>query len=244
MGRIGVVVPLYNEAPHVEAMLAGLPARVDSIVVVDDASTDGSRELVEELRDPRVCLVRHQLRSGVGAALRSGFIEASTHELDVVVTMDADGQMDVADFDDVVSPVLSGRADYVKGSRFERSSRPSQMPVQRRLANRVLTRVTATALGLPQLRDAHCGYTAASGRVVGALAAAPLYGSYGVYTSILEEVLRMPDVRIEFVAVNAIYGDETSHIRAVDLVGIAGLIARYGMERAWRIARRVESGRS
>ena len=244
MGRIGVVVPLYNEAPHVEAMLAGLPGTVDSIVVVDDASTDGSRALVERQADPRIRLVSHPVRSGVGAALRSGFIEAASLELDVIVTMDADGQMDVADFEDVVAPVLEGRADYVKGSRFERSSRPSQMPVQRRVANRVLTRVTATALGLPELRDAHCGYTAASGPVIAGLAAAPLYGSYGVYTSILEEVLRMPDVRIEFVPVNAIYGDETSHIRAVDLVGIAGLIARYGMERAWRIARRVESRRS
>ena len=243
MGKIGVVVPLYNEASHVEAMLRGLPPQVDSVVVVDDASTDGSRGLVEAIRDPRVTVLAHGLRSGVGAALRTGFIEAARQGLDVVVTMDAYGQMDVGDFDRVVAPVLEGRADYVKGSRFERSSRPSQMPVQRRLANRVLTRVTAAALGLPELRDAHCGYTAASGSVIGQLAAAPLYGSYGVYTSILEEVLRMPEVRIEFVAVNALYGDETSHIRAVDLVGITGLLARYGMERAWRIARRAESRR-
>lgn len=236
--RIGVVVPLYNEAAHVESMLRGLPANISAIIVVDDASTDGSRRIVESLNDPRIRIVRHETRRGVGSALRSGFVAAAGLVLDVVVTMDADGQMDARDLPNVIGPIVVGEAQYVKGTRFAGSRRPEQMPLQRWVANRALTRLTSAALGVPELQDAHCGYTAASGAVIAALAEAPLYDSYGVYTSILGEVLRMPDVRIAHVPVRAVYGDESSHIRPRHLLGIVRLIAGYGAERVLRAARR------
>jgi glycosyltransferase involved in cell wall biosynthesis len=228
--RIGVVVPLFNEREHVAQTLRDMPACVDEIIVINDGSTDGSDAIVESLCDPRVMLLQHATRYGVGAALRTGFSHAATRELSVVVTMDADGQMDVGDFARVVAPVLEGRAEYVKGSRFEPGIDLGAMPVQRRFANRLLTRITGRILGVPGLRDAHCGYTAASGRVVEHLASIELYRSYGVYTSILAAVLEM-DAPVEFVPVKALYGEEKSHIRPLDLAGLAWLLTRYGMRR-------------
>lgn len=228
--RIGVVVPLFNERDHVAQTLRDMPDRIDEIIVIDDGSTDGSAAIVESFDDPRVTLLQHATRSGVGAALRTGFTHAASRDLAVVVTMDADGQMDVADFDSIVAPVLEGRAEYVKGSRFEPGIDLGAMPVQRRIANRLLTRITGKVLGLRGLRDAHCGYTAASGRVVERLGSTELYRSYGVYTSILAAVLEM-DAVVDFVPVKALYGEERSHIRPVDLAGLAMLLTRYGLRR-------------
>ena len=115
--RLSVVIPVYNEEKTVEAILArvaGAPG-VSEIVVVDDASTDGTAAALGRVTDPRVRVTRHDRNRGKGAALRTGFGQVSG---DVVVVQDADLEYDPKDYPKLLEPIEAGLADVVYGSRF------------------------------------------------------------------------------------------------------------------------------
>lgn len=116
---VSVVIPVYNEAATldevVEAVLA--QAMVTEIILVDDGSTDGSRQRVSALAaaDPRIKALAHERNRGKGAALRTGFAAASG---EVILIQDADLEYDPADYPELLRPILDGKADVVYGSRF------------------------------------------------------------------------------------------------------------------------------
>jgi len=128
--RIGVVIPVFNERAlvraAVERVLATPPPVMANgtrcerrIVLVDDGSTDGTREVVRELAGMAgVVAVFHEGNRGKGAALRTGFATALAGGVDVVLVHDADLEYDPADHAAVLAPILDGRADTVIGSRF------------------------------------------------------------------------------------------------------------------------------
>ncbi len=134
--RLAVVIPVYNERrtlPRVIERLdeASPPARSDAsvapparrIILVDDASTDGSTEIVRGLAArPDVLPVYHKRNLGKGAALRSGFAAALADGADVVIIQDGDLEYDPADHGAVLAPILDARADVVIGTRFARGS--------------------------------------------------------------------------------------------------------------------------
>jgi len=116
---LSVVMPVYNEAATVaEVVKIVLMQRpVQQLVVVDDASTDGTWENLQAVvnGDPRVKLVRHERNQGKGAALRTGFAQATAF---VVIVQDADLEYDPQEYYRLLIPILTGRADVVFGSRF------------------------------------------------------------------------------------------------------------------------------
>jgi glycosyltransferase involved in cell wall biosynthesis len=114
---VSVVVPVYNEANTILQVIervlnCGLDVEV---IVVDDGSTDGTREVLKTYQHPRVKILYHEKNSGKGAALRSGFRIASRP---YVLVQDADLEYDPRDFTIMLGPLLDGRADMVYGSRF------------------------------------------------------------------------------------------------------------------------------
>jgi glycosyltransferase involved in cell wall biosynthesis len=115
--RLSVVIPVYNEEKTVEAILGRVASApgVYEIVVVDDASTDGTAAALARVSDPRVRVTRHARNRGKGAALRTGFGQVSG---DVVVVQDADLEYDPKDYPRLVEPIEAGLADVVYGSRF------------------------------------------------------------------------------------------------------------------------------
>jgi glycosyltransferase involved in cell wall biosynthesis len=115
--RISVVVPVYNEAQTIAKVIGRvLECGFDAeIIVVDDASTDGTREFLQTFHHPNVKIVYHQKNRGKGAALRSGFALASRP---YVFVQDADLEYDPKDFALMLPPLVDGRADMVYGSRF------------------------------------------------------------------------------------------------------------------------------
>ena len=124
MTRLSVVIPAYNERPTVEALLrrvasAGLPDGLDlEMVVVDDASTDGTAELLRQLEgraDPPFRLIEHPRNRGKGAALRTAFEQATG---DIVLVQDADLEYNPRDYPVLLQPILDDEADVVYGSRF------------------------------------------------------------------------------------------------------------------------------
>jgi glycosyltransferase involved in cell wall biosynthesis len=114
---VSVVIPTYNEVATIERVIERVIAANSKaeVIVVDDASTDGTRELLKRYNHPQVTIVYHDVNCGKGAALRSGFSRAKTS---YVFVQDADLEYDPQDFTAMLQPLIDGRADMVYGSRF------------------------------------------------------------------------------------------------------------------------------
>ena len=123
--RLSVVMPCYNELATIDEIVAMVLAspHTAELVIVDDGSTDGTRDRLARLDDERVRVLLQPRNQGKGAALRRGFAEASA---DFVIVQDADLEYDPADWDVLLDPMVRGLADVVYGSRFH-SGRPHRV---------------------------------------------------------------------------------------------------------------------
>ena len=158
--RVHVVIPAYNVAAHVGAVLRGLPDFVDTVTVVDDGSADGTAEAVRAVGDRRVTLLVSPVNEGVGGAMVRGFKHALGQGAGIVVKIDGDGQMDPADLPRLLEPLVEGRCEYAKGNRFLMSRELDIMPKGRLAGNFVLTFLTKLASGYWNVFDPQNGYLA------------------------------------------------------------------------------------
>lgn len=158
---LSVVMPVYNEANTVSEVVHLVLAQrpVQQLVIVDDASTDGTWEKLQALAkgQPMIKLVRHPYNQGKGAALRTGFGQATAP---LVIVQDADLEYDPSEYHRVLAPILSGRADVVFGSRFLGSSGGHRVLYYwHSVGNRFLTTLSNMATNL-NLTDMEAGYKA------------------------------------------------------------------------------------
>ena len=174
---LSVVVPVYNERVTIREILRRVAQRpeVDELIVVDDCSKDGTwQTLVEEQqagwpslsaglgrRLPALKLLHHEVNQGKGAALRTGFAEATQ---DVVLTQDADLEYDPNDYEKILVPLQDGRADAVYGSRFAGYPR-RVLFFWHSLGNKVLTTISNMLCDL-NLTDMETGYKAIRREIV------------------------------------------------------------------------------
>lgn len=115
--KVSVVIPVYNEINTIRKILDAVKsAKFDKeIVVIDDFSTDGTREFLKQLDDPEVKVLFHEMNKGKGSALRTGFAFSSG---DITIVQDADLEYDPNEIPFLIKPILDGKADAVFGSRF------------------------------------------------------------------------------------------------------------------------------
>jgi glycosyltransferase involved in cell wall biosynthesis len=229
--RVVVVVPAWNEAPRIGRVLRGLPAWVDGVVVVDDASTDGTASVAAEVGDARVQIARHLVNRGVGAAIATGYgraLAAAGSQRDAYVVMAGDDQMDPADLPALVTPIARGEADYVKGDRF-RTPEVRAMPRARFVAGKAFSWATSRAVGVP-ISDSQCGYTAIARSACAALHLEALWPGYGYPNDLLSQ-LALRGLRIAEVPVRAVYADEVSRLRPRHVPVVAGIVARAWLRR-------------
>ncbi|MFF5791316.1 glycosyltransferase family 2 protein [Paeniglutamicibacter sp. NPDC012692] len=139
--KVSLIIPTLNEAKNLVLVLPTIPDIVDELIIVDGESTDGTLDVVRELR-PDAVIVLEQ-RHGKGHALRAGFEAARG---DIIVMMDADGSMDVSDIGVFVASLQSG-ADVVKGSRFVQGGGSSDLTMLRTAGNLALTQAVRIVFG-------------------------------------------------------------------------------------------------
>jgi glycosyltransferase involved in cell wall biosynthesis len=115
--RISVVIPVYNEKQWVRELVRRVQEVPipKEIILVDDCSTDGTRDTLKELQQECVKVILQPKNQGKGAALRTGFQHATG---DVIIVQDADLEYDPAEYPKLIQPILEGKADVVYGSRF------------------------------------------------------------------------------------------------------------------------------
>ena len=161
--RLWVVLPTYNEAENLEpisrAILAAVPQA--TLLVVDDASPDGTGGLADELAaaDPRIQVLHRPGKEGLGPAYRQGFRVALDGGASIVVQMDADFSHDPATLPDLIKPIVDGVADMVIGSRYTRGGRVLDWGLGRRVISRGGSVFARTVLGLP-VQDLTGGFKA------------------------------------------------------------------------------------
>jgi len=226
---VAVVVPAHDEARLIARTLASIPAWVDRVVVVDDASSDDTKGRAEGCGDPRVTVVRHAVNRGVGAAIVTGYREAFEAGADVAAVMAGDAQMDPADLRAVVEPVARGEADYVKGNRLAHPDARRAMPLFRLVGNHALSALTRLATGL-DVHDSQCGYTAMHRRVAERVRLQRLWPRYGYPNDLLSR-LAVARLRVRDVPVRPVYADEESGIRTHDLLVSFPLVIGLGFAR-------------
>lgn len=144
--KISVIVPAYNERPTIEEILSRVKAAAleKEILVVDDCSNDGTREILERLSGPGIRVFFHDRNRGKGAAIRTALPYVTG---DVVIIQDADLEYDPGDYPRLVAPIAGGGADVVYGSRFLGRGRGSAGRCHY-LANRALTFLSNLFTGL------------------------------------------------------------------------------------------------
>ena len=216
--RVVVVVPAHNEEKLIGRVLETMPPLVDRVVVVDDASTDATAEILGEAgrrMGERLRVVRHPINGGVGAAIVTGYkaVLAEGADRALVVVMAGDAQMDPADLPRLLMPLVKDLADYTKGNRLFTGEAWKIIPRHRYLGNATLSFLTKIASGYWHVADSQSGYTAITGEALAVLQLDRLFRRYGFPNHLLVE-LNNYDFRVRDVPIRPVYNiGEVSGIR-------------------------------
>ena len=114
---LSIIIPVYNEVQYIEQVVSVVlkSPYAKEIIIIDDGSTDGTREWLQRLKHPEIRILYHDSNKGKGAAIQTGFSHAGG---DIVLIQDADLEYDPDEYSILLNPILDGKADVVYGSRF------------------------------------------------------------------------------------------------------------------------------
>ncbi|USZ70845.1 glycosyltransferase family 2 protein [Natronosalvus halobius] len=181
-----------------------------------------------------IVAIRHEENQGAGGALRTGYVRARDDGMDVVVTMDADGQMDPDQLPKLLDPIVEGEADYAKGNRLADRESRREMPPFRLFGNWVLTQLTKVASGYWSLQDPQNGYTAITNEALSAVDIESLPDDHE-YTNDLLVRLNIARMRVADVSMPAKYADEESTIDYKRFIPITSVTLLRGFLQRMRV---------
>jgi glycosyltransferase involved in cell wall biosynthesis len=226
--RIAVVVPAYNEQALIDRVIETMPECVDRIVIVDDASQDGTVDVVRRYMPQmgeRLLLIQHETNQGVGGAIATGYKWCRDHEMDVAVVMAGDAQMEPANLPDLLAPVVTGEVDYAKGNRLFTGDAWNQIPRVRYLGNSAMSLLTKIASGYWHVADSQSGYTAINLKALKTIDWDQMYKRYGQPNDLLVR-LNVYNFRVRDVPVTPVYNiGEKSGVRPLRMIpGLSWLL--------------------
>lgn len=197
---------------HLRQVVAGLPSFVDSILLVDDCSPDGTGELIDRLAadDSRVIALHHSENKGVGGAMKSAFAKAMETGADIVVKLDGDGQMDSSFIVPLVK-ALEGDVEFAKGNRLFDRQMLHRMPALRRLGNMGVGFMVKAASGYWNVSDPVNGFFAIRTSALARMDMSRIADRFFFESSMLIE-MHYVGVKISEVVMPAIYADEKSNL--------------------------------
>lgn len=210
---IAVVIPCYRVRQQIARVISAIGPEVSSIYCVDDHCPESSGDYIQEsIKDPRVRVIKHAVRQGVGGATLTGYHQALADKAGIVVKLDGDGQMDPSYIPILVRPIVDGLADYTKGNRFYRIEDLKQMPGLRLIGNAALSFFSKISTGYWDIFDPTNGFTAIQTKVLAMLPLDKISHSFFYESDML---FRLNTVRaaVTDVPMKALYGDESSNLK-------------------------------
>jgi 2-polyprenyl-3-methyl-5-hydroxy-6-metoxy-1,4-benzoquinol methylase len=218
--RIGILVVAYNAEATLASTLDRIPvdfrAKIDELLICDDASDDGTAEVAVQWRaandETPTTVIRHLKNLGYGGNQKAGYRMAMERGLDIVVLLHGDGQYAPECLPDMVAPLERGEADAVFGSRMmiPGAARRGGMPAYKWIGNRILTRIENSLLG-SDLTEFHSGYRAYN---VAALAGVPFEKNTDDFDFDTQIIVQLLDrgKRIVEIPIPTYYGDELCYV--------------------------------
>lgn len=159
--QTAVVIPCYKVREQILKVINSLPYEVSNIIIVDDKCPQETGSfLASHCKDPRIKILYHQHNKGVGGATKTGYLTALELGADIIVKIDGDGQMDATLIPKLIEPIITAKADYVKGNRFYYFKSLRSMPLIRLIGNSILSFVNKASSGYWNLMDPTNGFTA------------------------------------------------------------------------------------
>lgn len=216
--RVAVVIPCFRAGERVLKVIERVGRDIEWIFLVDDACPEKTGELVvARCTDPRVRVIFHAENQGVGGAMVTGYAAALETPADIVVKIDADGQMAPELIPALCRPIAKGVSDYSKGNRFHMSGSVDTMPALRLFGNVVLSFMTKLSSGYWQLFDPTNGFTAIHARVLAELNLSKLSKRYFFESDMLFRLNGLRAVVTEM-PMKAVYDDEPSSLRPLQVI--------------------------
>lgn len=198
-----LLLPAYNEAKTIGHIISEARTYIESIIVIDDGSTDGTAQIA---REQDVVVLQHEVNRGKGMALRTGFEYALEHGYEIIITMDSDGQHEPADIPRFLARLRENNADILIGARVLERRR---MPLHRRLNNKLISKVGSWLCG-QKIVDFQSGFRLIKSNVLQSITLETV--RYETESEFLIKAGRM-GFRIETLPIRTIYGNEISNVK-------------------------------
>lgn len=198
---LSIITPCYNERETIEQILNAVHASSctlkKEVILVDDASTDGTADLVRDKLSTLVThFVEHEMNRGKGAAIRSGLVRATG---DIVIIQDADLEYDPDDYSGLIEPILDNKADVVYGSRFSGSGPHRVLYFWHYKGNRLLTTLSNMFTNL-NLTDMETGFKVFRREIIQQLNLEQ--DRFGFEPEVTAKIARVPGIRIYEVGIS------------------------------------------
>jgi dolichol-phosphate mannosyltransferase len=234
VSRVVAVIPAFRAAITLGGVVERALSVVDDVIVVDDACPERCGALLERAgAHPRVHVLRHERNGGVGAAMKTGIVEALALGADIVVKLDADDQMDTNAVPEMIRWLQRNPdVDMVKGNRFADIATLSRMPVVRLIGNAALTFLVKFSSGYWMIVDPTNGFIAIRTRALEESRFASLDDRYFFEIDLLC-ALGLRRRTIAEMALPAIYGAQTSSL------SITHALATFPLKLLLRFCRRI-----
>ena len=204
---VAVVVPAYNEQKLINSVIETMPAYVDHIVIVDDASKDSTYQVLQEFQQKnpkRIILIHHDKNTGVGGSIADGYKWCRDNDVDMTAVMAGDAQMDPLDLESLLDPIVDDDADYTKGNRLFSGDAWEKIPKIRYLGNSFLSLLTKVASGYWSIADSQCGYTVINKKALKVINWDEMHKRYGQPNDLLVR-LNIYNFRVVDVPVKPVY---------------------------------------